>query len=59
MFDAIRRVSSFVSGLAVQALIALLRTCNGREKSGIKSPKSAALTARSWYLIHIVQTGCE
>jgi len=43
----------------VQAMIALLRTCNGREKSGTKSPKFAALAARSCYLIHIVQTVCE
>src|SRR5262249_38546503 len=43
----------------VQALIALLRTCNGLEKSGIESPKSAASAARSCYLIHIVLTGCE
>jgi hypothetical protein len=30
-----------------QALIALLRTCNGLEKSGIKPPKSAVSAARS------------
>jgi hypothetical protein len=40
-------------------MIALLRTCNGLEKSQIKPQKTAALAARGCYLNHIVQTECE